>query len=304
MNDWTLRLIEEPGDLEAVEALQRLVWPGDDTEVVPIHMLVAAVKGGGLVVGAYAIPESRETKPQLVGFVFGFPGIYHTPDGPRLMHCSHMLGVHPDYRDLGLGYGLKRAQWQMVRRQGVDRITWTYDPLQSRNGNFNIAKLGAVCNLYHREYYGLMRDGLNVGLPSDRFEVDWWVNTRRVNRRLSKQPRRRLDLAHYIAGGVEIINPTQVEDDGTLLPSSSTPSNIIGSPESSDQGDALLLVEIPSDFNALRHSKPSVALDWRLHTRTLFEELFERGYLVTDFVYLPGSLPRSFYVLTYGKSTL
>jgi predicted GNAT superfamily acetyltransferase len=192
----------------------------------------------------------------------------------------------------------------MVRRQGVDRITWTYDPLQSRNGNFNIAKLGAVCNLYHREYYGLMRDGLNVGLPSDRFEVDWWVNTRRVNRRLSKRPRRRLDLAHYIAGGVEIINPTRVEDDGTLLPSSSTPSNNIGSPESSDQGDALLLVEIPSDFNAMRHSKPSVALDWRLHTRTLFEELFERGYLVTDFVYLSGSLPRSFYVLTYGKSTL
>jgi predicted GNAT superfamily acetyltransferase len=304
MNDWTLRLIEEPGDLEAVEALQRLVWPGDDTEVVPIHMLVAAVKGGGLVVGAYAIPESRGTKPQLVGFVFGFPGIYHTPDGPRLMHCSHMLGVHPDYRDRGLGYGLKRAQWQMVRRQGVDRITWTYDPLQSRNGNFNIAKLGAVCNLYHREYYGVMRDGLNVGLPSDRFEVDWWVNTRRVNRRLSKRPRRRLDLAHYIAGGVEIINPTQVEDDGTLRPSSSIPSNDIGSPESSGQGDALLLVEIPSDFNTLRHSKPSLALDWRLHTRTLFEELFERGYLVTDFVYLSGLLPRSFYVLTYGKSTL
>ena len=303
MNDWTLRLIEKPGDLEAVEALQRLVWSGDETEVVPVHMLIAAIKGGGLVVGAYTLQEDQGTKPHLVGFVFGFPGVYPTPDGPRIMHCSHMLAVHPDYRDRGLGYGLKRAQWQMVRRQGIDRITWTYDPLQSRNGNFNIAKLGAVCNLYHREYYGVMRDGLNVGLPSDRFEVDWWVNTRRVNRRLSKHPRRRLDLAHYIAGGVEIVNPTQVSDNGTLLPSSAS-SNIISSPESNGQGEALLLVEIPSDFNTLRHSTPSVALDWRFHTRKLFEELFERGYLVTDFVFLPGSLPRSFYVLTYGKSTL
>ena len=302
MNDWTLRIIEEPNDLEAVEALQRLVWPGDDTEVVPVHMLVAAVKGGGLVVGAYALPDGHGTKLQLVGFVFGFPGIYYTPDGPRLKHCSHMMGVHPDYRDHGLGYALKRAQWQMVRRQGVDRITWTYDPLRSRNGNLNITKLGAVCNVYHREYYGVMRDGLNAGIPSDRFEVDWWVNTRRVERRLSKRPRRRLNLAHYFAGGVEIINPTQLDEDGTPLPSSSVLSKDIGSPAGEDE--ALFLVEIPSDFKNLKEAKPQVALEWRLHTRGIFEELFESGYLVTDFVFLPGSQPRSFDVLTYGRSTL
>jgi predicted GNAT superfamily acetyltransferase len=256
------------------------------------------------VVGAYTLPEGQGTKLHLIGFVFGFPGFYFTPDGPRLKHCSHMMGVHPDYRDRGLGYALKRAQWQMVRRQGVDRITWTYDPLQSRNGNLNIAKLGAVCNTYHREYYGVMRDGLNVGMPSDRFEVDWWVNSRRVNRRLSNRPRRRLDLAHYFAGGVEIINPTQVDEDGTPLPSSLSLPKEIGSPEDVGQGEALLLVEIPSDFSSLKEVNPSVALEWRLHTRAIFEELFERGYLVTDFVFLSGSHPRSFYVLTHGMSTL
>jgi hypothetical protein len=36
----------------------------------------------------------------------------------------------------------------------------------------------------------------------------------------------------------------------------------------------------------------------------LFEETFSRGYLVTDFVFLPGSQPRSFYVLSHGESTL
>ena len=197
MPDWTVRILETPEEMAAVEELQRQVWPDNETEVVPAHMLIAASHNGGLVLGAYegaprTFAESGEQEQatgsnaaRLIGFVFGFPGIYSTPDGPRLKHASHMLGVHPDYRNKGLGFALKRAQWQMVRRQGVDRITWTYDPLVSVNAYLNIARLGAVCNTYRRNVYGELRDGLNAGLPSDRFQVDWWVNTKRVNRRLS-----------------------------------------------------------------------------------------------------------------------
>jgi len=304
MSDYTIQMVESPDDLSAVEDLQRMVWPGDDTEVIPVHMLVAAVRGGGLVMGAYASVNGVGPESLLVGFVFGFPGFYLTPDGPRIKHCSHMLGVHPDHRDLGLGTALKRAQWQMVRRQGVDRITWTYDPLQSRNGYLNIAKLGSVCNTYHREYYGVMRDGLNVGIPSDRFEVDWWVDSRRVNRRLSKSPRRQLKLVDYISGGVEIINPSQVNEDGIPLPASLSLSQDLERLGEKGEPETLLLVEIPADFMGLKSADPSVALEWRLHTRAVFEELFTLGYLVTDSVFQPGSPPRSYYVLTYGLSTL
>ena len=304
MSDYTIQMLESPDDLSAVEDLQRMIWPGDDTEVVPVHMLVAAVRGGGLVMGAYTSLDGVGPESQLVGFVFGFPGFYLTPDGPRIKHCSHMLGVHPDHRDLGLGTALKRAQWQMVRRQGVDRITWTYDPLQSRNGYLNIAKLGSVCNTYHREYYGVMRDGLNVGIPSDRFEVDWWVDSRRVNRRLSKSPRRQLDMADYISGGVEIINPSQVNEDGIPLPAPLSLSQDLERLSEKGEPETLLLVEIPADFMGLKSADPSVALEWRLHTRAVFEELFTLGYLVTDSVFQTGSPPRSYYVLTYGLSTL
>ena len=304
MSDYTIQMLESPDDLSAVEDLQRMIWPGDDTEVVPVHMLVAAVRGGGLVMGAYTSLDGVGPESQLVGFVFGFPGFYLTPDGPRIKHCSHMLGVHPDHRDLGLGTALKRAQWQMVRRQGVDQITWTYDPLQSRNGYLNIAKLGSVCNTYHREYYGVMRDGLNVGIPSDRFEVDWWVDSRRVNRRLSKSPRRQLDMADYISGGVEIINPSQVNEDGIPLPASLSLSQDLERLSEKGEPETLLLVEIPADFMGLKSADPSVALEWRLHTRAVFEELFTLGYLVTNSVFQTGSPPRSYYVLTYGLSTL
>jgi len=281
--DITLRYLETPGDLEAVEALQRLVWTGSETEIVPVSMLLAAIHGGGLAIGAFS--EREHASPLLVGVVFGFPGFYTTPDGPRLKHCSHILGIHPDYRDQGIGFRLKRAQWQMVRNQGIDRITWTYDPLLSRNAYLNISKLGAVCNTYLPNFYGEMRDGLNTGLASDRFEVDWWVYSRRVERRLSRRARRRLRLDDFLKAEAQIISAF--------------------SPLPSDFPSPLLLVEIPTDFQTLRGTQPALAQAWRQHASTIFEGLFTRGYLVTDFIFeRAGETPSSFYVLSHGEATL
>jgi predicted GNAT superfamily acetyltransferase len=69
-------------------------------------------------------------------------------------------------------------------------------------------------------------------------------------------------------------------------------------------GNSLLLVEIPADFLALKAADRELAIAWRLHTRNLFEELFQSGYLVTDTVYLSGTHPRSFYVMTYGEAEI
>ena len=314
-NPFRLRILESPGDMVDVENLQRIVWPGNETDVVPAHLLLAAVHNGGLVIGVYDVKAygeefskssfeiqgaSESHSSNLVGFVFGFPGLYKTPDGPRLKHCSHMLGVHPDYRDKGLGFSLKRAQWQMVRHQGMDLVTWTYDPLLSRNANLNIAGLGAVCDTYLREAYGEMHDGINEGLPSDRFQVDWWVNSQRVERRLSKRARRKLDLAHFLAAEVPILNPTTIGSNGLPRPSQQQAFEQI----TKEMGAALLLLEIPADFLTIKPADPVLAMDWRMHMREYFEGLFQNGYLVTDFIYLPGTSARSFYVLSHGMSTL
>ncbi|HWQ83894.1 MAG TPA: hypothetical protein VN363_04970, partial [Anaerolineales bacterium] len=186
MTGWALHILEEPEEMEAVERLQSQVWPGSETDIVPAHLLVTAAHNGGLVIGASINPDGSEPggASELVGFVFGFPGLYTTPDGPRPKHASHMLGVRPDFRNRGVGFTLKRAQWQMVRNQGLDLVTWTFDPLLSRNAHLNITQLGAVCNYYRRNVYGSMRDTVNAGLDSDRFQVNWWVNSKRVQRRL------------------------------------------------------------------------------------------------------------------------
>lgn len=302
----------------AVENLQRKVWSEDDIDVVPAHLLITAAHNGGLLIGAFEHPgepageadydlssEPPSGSPfKMVGFVFGFPGLYFTPDGPRPKHCSHMLAVLPDYHNLGVGFSLKRAQWQMVRNQGLDRITWTFDPLLSRNAYLNIGKLGGVCNTYLRNVYGEMRDGLNAGLASDRFQVDWWVNSQRVNRRLSKRARLRLDLAHFLSAGAEIINPTRPGPSGWPVPSEQVQMLGSGGSGEAPEDGAVVLVEIPADFMALKAADPSLAAVWRHHTRLLFENLFDRGYLVTDFVILDGTYARSFYVLTHGDRTL
>jgi predicted GNAT superfamily acetyltransferase len=287
---WTIKIIEDINEMHRVEELQRLVWHEKETDIVPAHIINSAVHNGGLLLGAYVEQE-------LVGFVFGFPGVYSTADGPRLKHYSSMLGVRAELSGQGLGFALKRAQWQIVRHQGIDRITWTFDPLLSRNAWLNITRLGAVCNNYLRNFYGKMDDNLNRGLPSDRFEVDWWVNSPRVNRRLSRHRRNYLNLNHFLAGGAPIINPAYMDTSGLPFPALKVDLTFgIEIP--------ILLVEIPADFQEIKTYDLKISLEWRMHTRSLFEELFKVGYLVTDFVRTEYQFPRSYYVLCHGESTL
>lgn len=139
-----IRHLSAPGDAGHAANLQRLIWGGDD---VPAHVLLAAEYNGGLCAGAFV-------GGTLAGFVWGFLGLDSRVDPPRLKHCSHQLGVHPDYRNRGLGFLLKRFQWEFVRGQGIELITWTYDPLLATNAHLNIARLGATCATYRRDEYG------------------------------------------------------------------------------------------------------------------------------------------------------
>ena len=285
MTDWIIRILDTPEEMTAVEQLQRLAWTAPDIEIVPKDLLLAAVHNGGLALGAFVGAD-------LVGFSFGFPGFYPTLDGPRLKHHSHLLAVHPDWSSKGIGFALKRAQWQMVRKQGLDRITWTYDPLLSRNAHLNIARLGAVCSTYLRSEYGDMRDGLNAGLPSDRFQVDWWINTERVRRRLSRRSRPTLGLDHYRLAEATLLE-APLEPGLAAVPPLQAGDLALAGP--------LLLIEIPFDFQALKAADLSLALAWRFYSRAVFEQAFAAGYLVTDFVHEQG---RSFYVLTHGDTML
>lgn len=174
--------------------------------------------------------------------------------------------------------------------QGIQLATWTYDPLLSLNGHLNVRRLGAVCNRYLRDAYGSMRDGLNLGLPSDRFDVDWYLNSPRVIDRVEKgiHP---VGLTDYLQRGAVILNPTTMGKRGVIPPEQIT------TPQSS-----AFLVEIPSDFMQLKKVDSELARAWRFHTREIFEDAFTAGYLVSDFLFVrDGEQSRSYYLLARGE---
>ncbi len=260
-------------------------------DVVPAHLLTAIEKNGGILLGAYV-------DEQLIGFVMGFLAVDRASPSRvaagKLKHHSHMLGVHPDHRDQGVGYQLKLAQRRVLQEQGIRMATWTYDPLLSRNAYLNIHRLGAMAKRYLANAYGPMRDDLNQGLSSDRFEVEWWLTSSRVETRVHNT-RPPLDLANYLAAGTVKINPAVLGEDDLLRP-----SNEVAPLEGN-----LLLVEIPARIDEIKSRDPSLARSWRQQTREIFQSAFARGFLVTDFLHLAGEqYPRSYYLLSQGQGTL
>jgi predicted GNAT superfamily acetyltransferase len=291
MSDIIIRDLATHEEYAAAEAIQRTTWGMPDLEIIPGHALHAMQHSGAALLGAF-------DGPQLVGFTFGVLSTQDTPNridqvaAARLKMYSVIAGVLPAYQHQNVGYRLKMAQRDFCLRVGVRLITWTYDPLESRNGLFNIGKLGAVCHNYLRHFHGDM-SGLNAGLPTDRFEVEWWVTSHRAEARATRKwrPLRREGL---LAGGALLVNEATFDAAGLPVP----PPNTVSRPSN------LMLVEIPANFQAIKRQELALAQRWRAHTRDIFEALFDSGFLVTDFVTQDDEAgrPRSYYLLTHGDS--
>lgn len=104
-----------------------------------------------------------------VGACFGL-----LSNGGRGLH-SHMTAVLPEHGGLGIGYGLKQHQRTWAGAQGIETITWTFDPLVRRNAWFNLVRLGAHVTGYEVNYYGALGDAINGNDESDRLMVSWPV---------------------------------------------------------------------------------------------------------------------------------
>ena len=126
---------------------------------------MAAKEAGGVLIGAF----DGDT---LVGFVYGFPSFEHG----QLAHHSHMLAVKPAYRNFDLGRRLKLAQREHVMAQGIELISWTFDPLQSLNAHFNFNKLGVIADRYLPNFYGEDAASFLHQTGTDRLWVSWFVS--------------------------------------------------------------------------------------------------------------------------------
>jgi len=259
----TIRDLQSFEDLRQVEQVEREVWGLSELDTTPLTLAIATQAAGSIWVGAF---EGEK----LVGFAFGFLGAER---GHLIVH-SHMLAVREPYRSWHLGYRLKLAQRERALALRIDDVrihemTWTFDPLQSRNAHLNFTKLGVVSESYKLDFYGPETSSLLHRNGTDRLWVTWPLASCRVQDRLQGKDRRA-----EVLDALSILTPL-VQFNGD------------GKPVCTDLAAALsrqrIAIEIPSDIGCLERKDPALARQWRLQTRWAFTEALNAGFFVAEF---------------------
>jgi predicted GNAT superfamily acetyltransferase len=250
--------IHSVSQMKALEKLQQDVWGWNDLDTTPLMDFIILKELGGTLLGAF---EGE----RLMGFAFGFVGY----DEGQLVFHSHMLAVHPSRRECGLGFQLKLAQRAAALERGFERITWTFDPLQSTNAHLNLHKLGVVANRYKVNFYGEQTSSmLHRHIGTDRLWVDWFVKSKRVSDRV--------DVAQSDHGKF-----TARDQARRLIKMGADGFPVIESRDAR-AGDPIL-IDIPANISLLQKENPEAAVAWRNATRSAFVESFAAGYAVDDF---------------------
>jgi len=253
--------------------LQHDVWGASFSERVSVGMLKVVQRIGGIAAGAF------EEDGRLVGFVFGLTGV----EQGRLVHWSDMLAVREGLRDHGIGRRLKEFQRETVRKLGVSRIYWTFDPLVSRNAHFNLTRLGAHVVEYVPDMYGGdTNSALHRGVGTDRFIVAWDI-----------------DGAGAGTIGDEAANGGSPHIDAPVL----NPVGADGLPAIPNvDGDlpTTVRVAVPEAIEQVQAQSVENAARWRASTRRAFMWALDKGYHVSAFHRDDGA-HYGFYVCTRDR---
>lgn len=249
-----VREIRILSELKAVEDLQKEVWGCSEREILPSLALIPLLDIGGVLIGAF-------DGDNLIGFVLGFPGI---ENGRRILH-SDMLAVKSEFRSHGLGYRLKLAQREKALLRGIDHISWTFDPLQSRNAHLNFRKLGVIADRYRINYYGETSSFLHR-TGTDRLWVTWLLNSERVTKKLQNQP-------------VQPFLANELQDVPVLLRVGNESEPML----THEKGLKAVALEIPANIDTLASEDRRLAIRWREASRRAFVKVLDAGYTLVEF---------------------
>lgn len=273
MSEITIRTLNTVEEFAAAVDLQKIYWGEAMSDQVPAHMLLSFARYGGHVHGAY-------DGGKMVGLLIGFLGAHYEPDNQDatklLLIMSKRMVVLPEYRGQKIGENLKLAQRDFARQHNIQLVSWTFDPLLSRNAYLNIHKLGAIVQDYVVDYFGA--DASNPVMSADRLVANWWVNHPHIDR------------SDYIdASTTPIANTVSLNNRELLVPDDFQLAD-------SD----ILRLEIPIEFVPLNQINPDLGEEWRNHIRFAFQKLLEAAYIATDFIRVEN---RVFYVFTRDDNT-
>ncbi|MCO8274107.1 GNAT family N-acetyltransferase [Actinoplanes sp. TRM 88003] len=251
-----IRIVTELAELHEIFWLFDSIWHSAPAHApVSRELLRAMSKAGNYVAGAF-----DET-----GLVGACAAFFAAPDRHEIH--SHIAGVARAARGRNVGWALKLHQRAWALDHGMSRISWTYDPLVSRNAYFNLVKLGGAPVQYLPDFYGPMGDAINGDDATDRLLLQWDLTAPRVDQVARGERPQRWDAEMLRAAGAV-----------TAL--GRTPS---GEPVPGEADGRIVLVAVPPDIEALRRTDPAGARRWRVAVREALGPLIDGGARVTGF---------------------
>ena len=284
---WTIRPAKTIADFHACREAQRRAWnlPEDGGGfLVPIATLVGVQHHGGLVLGAF-LPDGSAA-----GVSFAFPARIEGEWGLY----SQLTGVVPEFQSQGLGRQLKRFQFDFARDQGLFKVAWAFDPLQTGNARFNLTILGASAGTYLVDMYGPRFDPLTGGAPTDRLIAVWsdedrsWLASTPTWDHLA-DPTKVAPLVGFDPVG-DGNHPDPLVGIGHLDKSLNTESSTSLGPWRS--------LAVPGRISDLRRGDPERASRWLHAVRAGFTSAFQEGWRAVGFVSPPQGDGRGCYLLT------
>ncbi|MET9241863.1 GNAT family N-acetyltransferase [Nonomuraea sp. NPDC003709] len=231
-----IRELRQIDEFEEVCRLFDDIWhPAPHNPPVTMELMIGFAHTGNYVAGAY------DEGGTLVGASVGFRA------AERTLH-SHVTGA---VIGRGIGHALKSHQREWCLGQGLERITWTFDPLVRRNARFNLVKLGAMPEEYLEDFYGKMADAINEGDASDRLLAAWRL--------------------------------TETAKSGEPPAAEALLSDENGWPVAKEARGGTVLVGTPADVERLRRENPAAAAAWRLAVRDALGRRMKAGWRVVGF---------------------
>ncbi len=262
-------------ELEEIVEMQQKVWGMPERDAVPSNLLAIIGETGGNVLTA------KNGNGVLEGFVFTLGA----RDGSLFLH---MIGVAPDQRyKKNIGWNLSVLQLLEARKQGVERIVWTYDPMRGSNARLNLEKLGTTVEKYTINKYGRVDNKLYGEDPTDRFTATWDISDPYVLARITSiengtyQPRNIQQVAHLPILEGALVDPVQAPD--------------------------VFLVEVPYDIDTLSDQEKTL---WRMRLRNILTSVLDteeaqkikipHGFLIDGFAtgQVSSGIFKSFYVVS------
>ena len=163
--------------------------------------------------------------------------------------------------DRGVGFALKQAQRAWALEHGAMSMTWTFDPLVSRNARFNLVKLGAIAIDYAVDFYGPLDDGIDGQDETDRLTVAWSLTGPRA---ADAAAGRYAAVTGPDLGRAEL-DPRRAPDGGPLAA----------------REQAARWCRFPTDIVAIRRCDQPTAAQWRAGVREVLLAAFADGFAAT-----------------------